>query len=466
MLAMFLLIPSCGDDGTPGDKCESASDCQTGQICAGGTCAACQSDVQCTADYGADFTCVDGACVSSSCTPGELGCTCLTDGSCSAGECVSGVCTDCQRGTEDCVCYDNNTCDAGYRCNAQGICEVCPEGEEGCPCRSDGSCDGELTCEGGLCIAAPCPQGTEGCPCREDGSCDSGLYCLGSGLCSPCSNDIVDCPCESGECINDLVCDQDSDLCREALTCADISCVPHQLCEEAVGGDAVCLESCESGYVWDPSMGSCLEATCVADVAGSIAATCEAENRVCVEQTPGAICSDCLPFFIDENGSLQVCRPVDTCEILDCAGQNRECTAETETSDAECGECYVGYTDDGVECVLANCEEGTNGSIVEICAEENRLCEELGQGAVCGQCMDGFAENAQGECQQASTCEELQCAVKNRLCEGEDPFRYCGASRSASMTFRVLNACHFTSVAPGKPTQVRMKSLIAYLAEV
>ncbi len=432
----LLLSASCGSATDPaGAPCTSAADCpEPGMICAGSLCTSCQAAVQCEADFGPGATCVDGLCAPAECLSGTLGCPCQEGDKCSEGQCMAGECVDCQRGALACVCFDNATCDPGGRCNGLGVCEECPYGSTNCPCGSEGLCDDGLLCQSDVCAPDPCPAGTDGCPCLADKLCEGDLRCFGNGQCAPCTNDIVDCPCVEGQCTNNLVCDAESDACRAAVTCQELGCVLHQSCEEKAGQDATCLQSCDEGFVWS-NEGTCdpvILPNCTPGKPGSLAAECEAKHRECVASESTAQCGDCLGGYIDEAGSLADCRPVATCESLDCAIQNRICIDETPMADGACGNCLSGFREDPLEtgtCVPLpppNCQPDELSSILVQCNTANRLCIELVDNAQCGDCLEGYAPNEFGECIPSATCEELGCAVKNLTCLGSAPFEFCG----------------------------------------
>ena len=70
--------------------------------------------------------------------------------------------------------------------------------------------------------------------------------------------------------------------------CAELSCIEHQVCQEASGqSDAECLDECEAGFVWN-SPGSC-------DAVGDVCALldCVSEGRICVVNTSVVECGDC-----------------------------------------------------------------------------------------------------------------------------------------------------------------------------
>ncbi len=445
ILILFLMVAAgmyaCSDDnGSSPEKpksCSSVADCDTGQICAGGSCSSCSADVQCEADYGVGAKCETGKCVPPSCVPGTIGCPCLDDSSCNEGECINDECVDCERGTEGCTCLNNGTCNKGFRCGENNLCEVCPAGEKDCPCKEDSSCNDDLVCsDDDVCIENPCPDGEEGCPCAEGNTCNSDdLYCSDNSTCQQCSNDIEGCPCdEEDKCENKLVCDEESKKCRKPKKCDEITCLPHQLCSEPEDADAFCLEDCEEGWHWDADTASCVEnppaPNCQPGAPGSILEQCDSQNRVCVEEENNAHCGDCKDFFIDEDGSLETCRAVHTCSDLACENLHRICNPETATSDAECADCFDGYVEEFDQCFELNCDpSGSPGTIVDECNDQHRTCVDSDEEvAHCGACVEGYAENENGECQEMHTCgpEDLDCAGKYRTCEGEAPFQYCG----------------------------------------
>ena len=422
LAVMVSLAVGCSDNsegGGEGDtsgapECVTAADCGAGELCEGGACGACASDAACAADdrYGAGATCADGAC-----------------------EVVT-----CETGAQGCACFSNSTCGAGLRCEDDG-CAPCPAGEQGCACDA-GGCDEGLTCDsavaGGTCVPDSCVAGAEGCPCDED-ACDEGLVCGDADMCVACTPEFEGCPCdEEGACEGDLVCaapddDPDGDeVCREAKACADLGCVDNQRCEDASAGvDAVCLEECLPRFTWNSETGMCDAApdvSCAPGAEGSILAECDAANRVCEEAGGGASCGACKPSFIEEG---QACRPVVECATLEatCAAENRDCVPHTTTADATCGACRAGFEEDGGACVptaTADCQPGSEISILAECDAVHRVCVEEGGGAMCGACAQGFVEDPAGPgCVAPVACAELDCASLQRRCD-EAEVSACG----------------------------------------
>ncbi|MEO1269158.1 MAG: hypothetical protein AAFX99_13735, partial [Myxococcota bacterium] len=285
---------------------------------------------------------------STACQPGELTCTCAEGDVCSEGLCMDGMCAECEVGVEECPCFRNGTCSESLRCNAETeLCEVCPPGEQTCAC-DEGTCTDGLICSSDLCVPETCGNspGREGCPCDAGNLCNEGLTCTDGGMCAPCSNDIVDCPCdEEGECTNDLVCDDEEELCRDEVVCDDLDCVANQQCDEGESGiDASCLEACLPGYTWNGATGMCdrvIEANCTLGAEGNLLDQCADLNRTCVTIDGGAECGPCVDGLTDEEGTLETCRAVVTCTELDCSANNRSCDEASGQTDASCGSCLA-----------------------------------------------------------------------------------------------------------------------------
>ena len=468
-VAALLLAAGCSDDSGGGEsameaECASSTECD-GRLCVQGQCGDCADDAACATDYGAGATCgADGACAP--CPAGEEGCAC-DGGACGDGlVCEADACVACAVGSEGCGCFGNGTCLEGQRCEAD-VCVSCPAGEEGCAC-DGGACGDGLVCMEGVCAPDGCSAGIEGCPCREEGDdprCDEGLTCSDGGMCAPCSTDIAGCPCdedgacaedficnadaeceacptgsegclcdEEGACDDDLVCDEEEEACRPAIACADLGCVENQLCDEAAGVDATCLEMCAEGFVWDGDAGMCEEEVivpnCEPGAAGSVLAECQAQSRVCVAMEDSAACGECADFFLEEGGA---CRAAVTCGELTCDADNRDCTPRTETTDAACGGCAMGFEEVDGACQaipMLNCQPDDPNSILAECQGLNEVCVEAGITASCGpDCLDGFARDPDSMMCVQRLCADLECASLGRSCDGE-PLAACGACRA------------------------------------
>jgi hypothetical protein len=186
--------------------CHTSSDCQGKKLCdsAAHTCSACTTDVQCQADtvYGTKSICVSSQCVAGTCasttdckSAGRLCpsatkiCTaCATDSQCQGdaaygagnicveGQCVSGTCTD------------SSGCPNGRVCNTTShACVACANDTQ---CKND-SKYGQHT----LCLSGACTTGD----CHDISSdCSAGRLC-GSTVPHAC-----------GDCTTDTQCKQDA----------------------------------------------------------------------------------------------------------------------------------------------------------------------------------------------------------------------------------------------------------------
>jgi len=337
-----------------------------GTVCMDGACVDCVDDATCAADYGDGSACVDGRCTAG-CPVGTPGCAC-DEGACADSFCIDEACVDCAPGAVGCVCGDDATCDAGARCD-DALCVACPVGEVGCACGDDEVCDAGLRCgDADLCEA--CPAGALGCACGgDDGdTCDDGLVCM-MDLCvtDTCVPGAVDCPC-------------DGDACDDGLYCADdLRC---RGCDaNAVGCACDVDEGCTNDLV------------------------CDADDAACrVERT----CED--------DGDTLGCLPRQLCDDGD------------DGEDAFCAEaCEPGFRWTGTRCEIvttATCAPGTEDSITERCAAENRACDDDEAGATCGACLDGFTESGGPACRAVETCATLAaaCDADGRDCiDGEGP---------------------------------------------
>ena len=369
-------------------------------------------------------------------------------------------------------CVDDDECGAGEIC-VDGGCVACPAGDANCPCGANGFCGGGLVCEDDVCREPGCVPGEEGCPCDEE-ACAEGQSCGDDDVCHPCTPEVEGCPCdEEGLCGEELVCHPESETCEVPEICADLPCLENQLCREPelAGEVPRCLERCADGFEWNDEDGGCDPEpppgeVCDPDAVNTIAPRCAEENRACVEPAPAeARCGDCLAAHIEEGGACRAVRgceaidcpvegricvegdgvdaacgacagdlveedgacvepPGPSCEALGCRARNRVCVPEPEPA---CGACLAGYSPEGEACVLdvsANCEPGVSGSILEACAADQRACVGVGEGAVCGGCLQGFTESL-GVCVPEVRCADLDCALRGRACHGE-PLAECG----------------------------------------
>ncbi len=450
------------DSGTPV--------CQQGRVCAAGWCVPCKASIQCEVEYGHGYVCTDGECVNKWCSAGVPGCACLEDGTCQdeafcvsgvceqcvpgdkgcvcimpgrvcnagyscdddgvcvgiddgelggacqagqdggvacrVGECVAGVCVQCERGERDCSCYENSTCDQGLQCveepGMDGVCQPCPVGQDGCPCGAEGVCDGELTCQQEICLVDPCPVGTPGCPCADGDYCHSNLeegdfhICSDGGVCIHCTPDIAGCPCDGeGQCSNNLICDVLSSM---------FGLLPGNVGEDGNG----------DGFGGEK------------DGKGNGEGEADAGSHDASHGESGLdVGSMAMNKAVD---GVLTCRKPDSCTQIQCL--EHQLCLEEPGQDAFCVEaCEEGWYWDVVnhECIVpqfANCQPGHPNSILDECEQANRECQ-IGVGlvpAICGQCHDGFTDEmgVLESCRPTITCDDLQCDLRNMECMGAE----------------------------------------------
>ncbi len=340
--------------------------------------------------------------------------------------------------------------------------DPCPLGTEGCACAEAPSCEDDLVCDTTRLICRPavtcdelecpphrvCAPPAEGQDAYCDEDCEAGwLWSRRTGTCYPepptceadselaseCEADFrrcveVDGRASCGPCLDGYVDDPDDSggVCIEQPVCTDeiVAACAEEGRDCSEGECADCLED----FVAEED--ECVPSNCGSDdVPGGIGDACAAVGRECgvVERsTPAgevevATCTDCLRNHV-EDGSEESCRPLETCESLDCASQNRSCLPGAAGDDAVCGDCRADYEDIGGRCsplVGAVCD-GDDG-IADACADEGRSCDPAGPlGARCGDCLEGLVEHPiTADCIEPMDCETLNCEADGRQCDPE-----------------------------------------------
>jgi Cys-rich repeat protein len=230
--------------------CTTDTDCQPGQVCAGGTCitpdcsmigcpagtvcdpatlecipAGCRTDAEC----GAGFACQNGQCVPAA------GCT--TTG-CPAGMVCDPSSNAC---IPDGLCRADTDCPTGFDC-VNGACRAHQHG-----CALDG-CPAGLICDlrNGQCI---------GTACRVDSDCGPGAACM-RGQCVVLS-------CAQTGCPAGMTCDPESGTCI-ATSCARTGCPSGYLCDGSTGQcvpGGCQVTGCPAGYSCDATTGQCVPGT-------------------------------------------------------------------------------------------------------------------------------------------------------------------------------------------------------------
>ena len=290
---------------------------------------------------------------------------------------------------------------------------ACAPGTRGCPCDDGDACIDDLVCVDDLCAPPDCPLGTDGCPCADVDFCVDDLRC-DDGTCVVCAADAPGCPCDEGACDEPLFCDRD--LCIEPESCADIGCVPLQLCELE---ELRCVSACEIGFDWVEARNSCVPSggtSCDRGAEDSLAEECRRQGRECRLVAGFAQCGECVPGFTELEGD---CIP-GTCgapesdpysRVEECAASGRQCR-ETEDG-AECGDCLEGLL---IDPDLGECVERRDCEDLD-CGTQFRTCDPRDGLARCADCVDGYVElPGTGTCVLFEVCDDLDCAPQSREC--------------------------------------------------
>jgi hypothetical protein len=214
-------------------------------------------------------------------------------------------------------------------------------------------------------------------------------------------------PCTTtSDCPSGQVCGDD-DTCRMPLNCD--ACAEHQLCEEGSdGADADCLAECETGYAWDGT-------TCGGELTGCD--VCAAVFEVCISDD-GPVCGDCIPGF--SRDAADTCVPNATCDpapaegsIVDaCTEEHRVCVEDA--AGALCGDCSLGFIEVDDVC---EAERLCDADFIAECGALNRECVDDPNGQ-CAGCLSGFIPELDGEGEIISCRAPVTCADIEPPCPG------------------------------------------------
>ncbi len=164
------------DDCIENEACSNGAD--TG-LCVDGVCSGCvdvTDDAACVAAYGADYLCIDGACVPAQCRA-EADCA-DAGNTCVDGMCVSSACTkdgECTDSTTPVCDVDSGECvSAEEACTGKAAGDACAGADSGHLC-----CGATLSCQTiECCTDAECPEGQA---CSLSGTCASDACTVVSG---------------------------------------------------------------------------------------------------------------------------------------------------------------------------------------------------------------------------------------------------------------------------------------------
>jgi hypothetical protein len=405
-----------------GGGCQSAGDCQNGQICDGATntCAPCPSDTACRSGYGPQHVCVAGQCISGNCQ---------TYNDCSNGQiCVANFCTDCT-GDADChATYGNDhLCISGGcvngQCRSAADClptgQICNASFKCTTCGSDADCisgyGANHLCVGGTCVSGNCRQ-TSDCkggficntatlmcvPCLDDATCAANYP--GPELCLNGSCTAGNCR-TAGDCAPGKVCDLSTHMCS--------SCTTDTACVGAYGAGQLCIAgTCVTG--------ECRTSTdCAGAKAGEI---CNATDHTC-----NACGSD--PDCVSAYGTNHLCISgvcvSGTCHttVPDCGG-GEICDATTHNCGA-CGSdsaCVTAYGPQQLcvnnVCIPGQCRSSSDCLGGALCDTATHTCHACASDAACqadpaygvtdvcisGACTAGDCHSSSHECPTGQLC--------------------------------------------------------------
>jgi len=245
--------------------CATTADCQaSGRLCPSATkiCTACGTDAECRGDsaYGAGNICVDGQCVSGSCT---------TSRNCPDGRICNGtsrVCVACRTDTQcendafygqhtlclggGCVtgdCHDDSAdCSTGRICGST-VPHACGDCSSDAQCAGDDRYDSGYICVGNLCVQGDCHDNSNDCKdakaglvCGADaahacGTCNSDEQCKNdpkygaSTICTRTGGLTTTGKCVSNACTNN----GQACAANSADFCCSSKCVPGNCCSDA-----------------------------------------------------------------------------------------------------------------------------------------------------------------------------------------------------------------------------------------
>ncbi len=223
-----------------------------------------------------------------------------------------------------------------------------------------------------LCSSNVCDPLTGQCvptPSNEGTSCDDGVYCNGLDVClggecvlgtPPSIDDGVECTADS--------CDEDAQTIRHQPS--DVSCDDGDACNGVEHCDLVsgCVsespEGCDDGVlcngaeICDPELGcSSGPVAGLDDGIECTVDTCDEGSQHITHVADDALCSDddvCTTQFCDSDSDCQVV------EVMEC-DDGVFCNGSEICDPADgCGSGLAPNLDDGVECTLDSCDEGSD----------------------------------------------------------------------------------------------------------
>jgi len=313
--------------------------------------------------------------------------------------------TDTDSDTDTGECTDNDDCtdDPANPICTDGVCGPCSDGILDCPCDDDSCSEGE--CVDGTCV--DCDRGDVGCVCRANDTCEDGAVCGDDGICEPCTDGIEFCPCGAG------------DTCDTGLVCESGTCV-EDTCSAGTEGCPCDEDSCDDDDLYCDNLDICR--ACTSEVAGC---PCESDDTCLGDNYCDTSASACVECPSDDKPASCGCTDSGDCDSpLVCDADDEVCRDRIDCASAGCAENQL-CDDTGPDglCLDGQCEGGYewNSSTSSCDPLEPQYCADSGgipsaQAVACEAMEKGCALDEYEQVVCVDTCESLECLALDRDC--------------------------------------------------
>jgi len=330
------------------------------------------------------------------------GATCMTDGECSLGHCVDGVCCEsaCTGSCESCGETDQKGYCVAVMGDPRGSRTKCAGA--GTPCA--GSCGGSNRTE---CVY-PDEQTMCGGPTCKDGMAASSPTCDRAGACRTSTP----AACMSGVCADATRCaggcDQSGVACPSTQFCNGAGACQNKFANGAMCSlDATCMS------------GNCVDGHCCASTACGSCQACTGANGTCVSVTSADDPDTCTMTRTCNASGVCKTKPGQSCTLsTDCSTGN--CVDGHCCTASSCGTCQA-CTGGGGACVsVAGGDDADTCSGTKTCdnagvckAKQGQACAGAGD-CITNHCADGFCceSDCTGQCESCGeTTTKGSCVV-------------------------------------------------------
>ncbi|MFL5305526.1 MAG: hypothetical protein ACJ8F1_09940 [Polyangia bacterium] len=399
-----------GGAGGGGNNCQTAANCNDStKVCVNNTCGVCTSNNDCTAAYGTNHVCHNGACIAGNClakgdcTSSGLICgaqTAFTCGTCGGANgdaqcaseyganhiCNGGVCV---AGT----CHDSTTCGAGQVCDlTTHTCGGCGSGTGGdAACHGDAKYGATYICQNNACIVGNCHTAGN---CNDATKVCNNFTCGGCGSTTDCTNAYgTNHVCSNGSCI--------SGNCNNSTECGGNQlCINHACtaCTAGSTGDGQCVADTAYG-----AMHICLAGQCVAGDCHDTSADCTG-GRIC-GATVAHVCGSCGSGATGDTA----CRTNTTAYGTGYICLNGGCT-QGDCHDVNSEDCTAGKICDATTHTCGSCSGASTSAADSQC---NAVPRYAGDICVQGLCGAGNCHGTSSDCTGANSGEICGVTVAN-----------------------------------------------------